>query len=137
MAAQIHESVDEAGPAEVEGARTAVARALTDVESMVGTLTEHLMAAQEDKESLYLIGMGAVPLLMAVGDLMVGWMLLREATVALGRLPEATGADHDFYTGKVTVANFFARAHLPQVAAARTTIEALDLDVMHMPVGAF
>lgn len=137
VAAQIHASVDEAGPAELEGARLGVARALADVESMVGTLTEHLMAAQEDKHSLYLIGLGAVPLLMAVGDLMVGWMLLREATVALDRLPEATGADHDFYTGKVTVANFFTRAHLPQVTAARTTIEALDLDVMHMPEGAF
>ena len=137
VAAQIHASVDEAGPAELEGARTAVAGALADVESMVGTLTEHLMAAQEDTQSLYLIGLGAVPLLMAVGDLMVGWMLLREATVALDRLPEATGADHDFYTGKVTVANFFARAHLPQVTAARTTIESLDLDVMRMPEGAF
>ncbi|UVE96842.1 acyl-CoA dehydrogenase [Dietzia sp. B32] len=137
VAAQIHRTVDEAGPAELETARTGVAGALADVESMVGTLTEHLMGAQEDPEKLYLIGLGAVPLLMAVGDLMVGWMLLREAGVALDRLPEATGDDHDFYTGKVTVANFFARAHLPQVGAARATIEALDVDVMHMPEGAF
>jgi hypothetical protein len=114
-----------------------VAGALGDVESMVGTLTEHLMSAQEDPEKLYLIGLGAVPLLMAVGDLMVGWMLLREAGVALEKLPESTGDDHDFYTGKITVANFFARAHLPQVSAARATIESLDLDVMQMPEGAF
>ncbi|MBB1040926.1 acyl-CoA dehydrogenase, partial [Dietzia sp. Cai40] len=72
-----------------------------------------------------------------VGDLMVGWMLLREATVASVRLADATGDDHDFYTGKVVVAGHFARAHLPQVAAARATIEALDLDVMRMPEGAF
>ncbi|MCT1433364.1 acyl-CoA dehydrogenase C-terminal domain-containing protein [Dietzia maris] len=129
--------MDEAGAAELETARAGVAGALANVESMVGSLTEHLMGAQEDPEKLYLIGLGAVPLLMAVGDLMVGWMLLREAGVALDRLPEATGDDHDFYTGKVTVANFFARAHLPQVGAARATIEALDVDVMHMPEGAF
>ncbi|MBB1036092.1 acyl-CoA dehydrogenase [Dietzia sp. CQ4] len=137
IAAQIHRTVDETGPAELESVRTAVAGALADVESMVGTLTGHLMSAQEDPESLYLIGLGAVPLLMAVGDLMVGWMLLREATVASGRLADATGDDHDFYTGKVVVAGHFARAHLPQVAAARATIEALDLDVMRMPEGAF
>ncbi|MDO8393288.1 MAG: acyl-CoA dehydrogenase, partial [Dietzia sp.] len=137
IAAQIHRTVDEAGPAGLESVRTAVAGALADVESMVGTLTGHLMSAQEDPESLYLIGLGAVPLLMAVGDLMVGWMLLREATVASGRLADATGDDHDFYTGKVVVAGHFARAHLPQVAAARATIEALDLDVMRMPEGAF
>ncbi|MFN7243123.1 MAG: acyl-CoA dehydrogenase, partial [Dietzia cercidiphylli] len=137
IAAQIHRTVDETGPAELESVRTAVAGALADVESMVGTLTGHLMSAQEDPESLYLIGLGAVPLLMAVGDLMVGWMLLREATVASVGLADATGDDHDFYTGKVVVAGHFARAHLPQVAAARATIEALDLDVMRMPEGAF
>ena len=137
IAAQIHRTVDETGPAGLESVRTAVAGALADVESMVGTLTGHLMSAQEDPESLYLIGLGAVPLLMAVGDLMVGWMLLREATVASVRLADATGDDYDFYTGKVVVAGHFARAHLPQVAAARATIEALDLDVMRMPEGAF
>ncbi|WP_216692746.1 acyl-CoA dehydrogenase [Dietzia psychralcaliphila] len=137
LAAQIHRTVDEAGPAELETVRTAVATALADVESMVGTLTGHLMSAQEDPESLYLIGLGAVPLLMAVGDLMVGWMLLREALVAAEKLPGATGGDHDFYTGKIVVAGHFARAHLPQVGAARATIEALELDVMRMPEGAF
>ena len=137
VAAQIHRSVDEPGPAELETARAGVARALSDVESMVGTLTEHLMGAREDPERLYLIGLGSVPLLMAVGDLMVGWMLLRSAGVALAELPGAASADHDFYTGKVTVANFFARAHLPQVGAARATIDSLDLDVMRMPEGAF
>ncbi|MFN3339100.1 MAG: acyl-CoA dehydrogenase [Dietzia sp.] len=137
LAAQIHRTVDEAGPAELETVRTAVATALADVESMVGTLTGHLMAAQEDPESLYLIGLGAVPLLMAVGDLMVGWMLLRGAIVASAELPDATGDAHDFYTGKIVVAGHFARAHLPQVGAARATIEALELDVMRMPEGAF
>ncbi|MEH6820439.1 MAG: acyl-CoA dehydrogenase [Dietzia psychralcaliphila] len=137
LAAQIHRTVDEAGPAELETVRTAVATALADVESMVGTLTGHLMSAQEDPESLYLIGLGAVPLLMAVGDLMVGWMLLREALVAAEKLPGATGGDHDFYTGKIVVAGHFARAHLPQVGAARATVEALELDVMRMPEGAF
>jgi alkylation response protein AidB-like acyl-CoA dehydrogenase len=137
VAGRIHESVDEAGPAELETARAGVASALADVESMIGTLTAHLLAAQEDPESLYLVGLGAVPLLMAVGDLMVGWMLLREAGVALEKLPESTDDDADFYTGKITVANYFARAHLPQVAATRTAIDALDLDVMRMPEGAF
>lgn len=137
VAAQIHHTVDEAGPAELEAVRTSVTEALAHVESMTGTLTEHLMGAQEDTERLYLVGLGAVPLLMAVGDLMVGWMLLRAAGVALTKRADASGDDHDFYTGKIVVAGHFARAHLPQVAAARSTIDSLDLDVMHMPEGAF
>lgn len=111
--------------------------ALADVESMVGTLTAHLLAAQEDPESLYLVGLGSVPPLVAVGDLMVGRMLLRSARVALDRLPDAGADNEGFYTGKITVANFFARAHLPQVSATRATIDSLDLDVMRMPEGAF
>ena len=54
-----------------------------------------------------------VRLLMAVGDLLVGWLLLRQAEVALAALGGETGRDQAFYEGKVAVARFFAATQLP------------------------
>lgn len=137
VAAQIRATVDDPGPDELEATRSAVARGLGDVESIVATLTSHLLAAQDDPESLYLVGFGTVPLLLAVGDLLVGWMLLRAAQIAHTALATPESHDTDFYTGKIAVANFFARTHLPHISATRTFIESLNLDVMRMPETAF
>ena len=54
------------------------------------------------------VGQHTVRLLMAVGDLLVGWLLLRQAEVALAALGGETGRDQAFYEGKVAVARFFA-----------------------------
>ena len=56
-------------------------------------------------------------LLLSAGDLVVGWLLLREAEVAHEALDAAATAlsakDRDFYTGKVAAARFYARNVLP------------------------
>ena len=70
---------------------------------MLAALTGHLM-----KMELHVVGQHTVRLLMAVGDLLVGWLLLRQAEVALAALGGETGRDQAFYEGKVAVARFFA-----------------------------
>ena len=52
---------------------------------MAATLTGFLMNAQEQPTELYKVGLGSVRFLMSVGDLLIGWLLLRQAEVALGR----------------------------------------------------
>ncbi len=53
---------------------------------------------------------------MALGDLVIGWLLLRQAEIALSALAgEAAGKDADFYAGKVTSATFFAGNVLPRI----------------------
>ncbi|ADV66866.1 acyl-CoA dehydrogenase [Deinococcus maricopensis] len=50
-----------------------------------------------------------------LGGTVIGWMWLRQATVAARALPDATGPDADFYRGKLHAAQYFARFELPRV----------------------
>ena len=77
-------------------------------------------------------------LLLACGDLVTGWLLLRQADVALAALDAgATGRDRAFYEGKVAAATFFARQTLPLLAAQRAVAEGVDNEIMELPEDAF
>jgi hypothetical protein len=75
---------------------------------------------------------------MVLGDVVCGWLLLRQAQVALATLDtEVSAADRAFYEGKVAAAQFFARNVLPKVTAERTIAEGTDLAVMDLSEDAF
>ncbi|CCF66061.1 acyl-CoA dehydrogenase [Nocardia cyriacigeorgica] len=139
VAGQIQKFIDsEAGNGRLKGERKLLATALEDVQAMAATLTGHLMGAQEQPTELYKVGLGSVRFLMAVGDLLIGWQLLRQAEVAGSKLDEgATGADEAFYKGKVGVAQFFARNVLPELTSTRTVLSNLDNDIMELDEAAF
>ncbi|MGE0483742.1 MAG: acyl-CoA dehydrogenase [Gammaproteobacteria bacterium] len=52
----------------------------------------------------------------AFGHVVIAWMWLRQALVATRALDEATGADVDFYRGKLRACQYFHRYELPKVA---------------------
>ena len=99
--------------------RALLATALGDVQAMVDAMVGYLTSATDDATNLYKVGLNTTRLLLSLGDLVVGWLLLRQAEVALNALAAgpATPRDKDFYEGKVAAAKFFAQTRLP--AAAR------------------
>jgi len=118
--------------------RALLATALEDVQGIVGTLVGFLTTAQADPANLYKVGQNTTRLLYALGDLVVGWLLLRQAEVALAALAGSPSPrDHAFYTGKVAAASFFAHQVLPQIAAQRVIAEATDNALMDLPEDAF
>ncbi|MCD0443573.1 acyl-CoA dehydrogenase [Glycomyces sp. A-F 0318] len=124
------------GHAELEETRGKVLRALGDVQGVIEALQPALMGPMSgEPRELYKAGLHSRRLLLAVGDLMVGWLLLRQAEVAQRRLDE--GADDDFYRGKVASAKFFAKEVLPRLTADRKVVEAADLTAMDLPDEAF
>ncbi|TQM35889.1 acyl-CoA dehydrogenase [Pseudonocardia cypriaca] len=128
----------ESGNGRLKEERALLATALADVQGMLGTLTGFLMGSAEDPTSLYKVGQNTVRLLMAVGDLLIGWLLLRQADVALVALGgEPSARDVAFYEGKVGAARFFARTVLPQLTAQRAVLEATDNSLMELPEAAF
>ena len=68
--------------------------------------------------------------------LVIGWLLLRQAEIALSKLT-AGARDESFYAGKVAAARFFAATRLPLLAAERAVAEATDLDLMDLDEAAF
>ena len=129
---------DEAGNGRLKAERALLATALADVQGMAATLTGYLMSAQEDSASIYKVGLGSVRFLMSVGDLVLGWLLQKQAAVAIAKLDEgATGADKSFYEGKVAVASFFAKNFLPLLTSTKLVIDTIDNDVMELDEAAF
>jgi hypothetical protein len=135
IAGQIQSFIDsDAADQRLKVERAYLRTALEDVQAMTATLIGHLMGSAENPADLYKIGLGSVRYLLAVGDLLIGWQLLRHAEIALRALGSETGAkDQAFYEGKVAVAQFFAGNVLPEITAtrgilARTTMALMDLD---------
>jgi alkylation response protein AidB-like acyl-CoA dehydrogenase len=139
VAGQIEQFVKaEAGNGRLKAERALLATALEDVQGMAASLTGYLMASQEDPKSIYKVGLGSVRFLMSVGDLVLGWLLQKQAAVAIDKLDAgATGEDRAFYEGKVAVASFFAKNFLPLLTSTRSVIENLDNEVMELDEAAF
>jgi len=84
------------------------------------------------------VGLGSVRFLMSVGDLVLGWLLARQAAVAIEKLDVgANGADKSFYEGKIATASFFAKNFLPLLTSTRSVLENIDNDVMELDETAF
>jgi alkylation response protein AidB-like acyl-CoA dehydrogenase len=127
----------DAGNGQLKTERGLLGRGVEDVQGMVDALVGYLAAAADDVRTIHKVGLNTTRLLLSLGDLVVGWLLLRQADVALGRLPAAAGRDAAFYQGKVAAARFFARTRLPLLSAERQVVEETDLDLMDVPEPAF
>jgi len=136
---QIQKTID-AAPADdpLATERALLATALGDVQAMVGALTGYLMASQETPEELYRVGLGSVPFLMAVGDLLIGWLLLTHAEIAQAALAAgASDRDVPFYNGKIAAGKFFARNMLPPLSGVREVVASIDGSVMGLSEASF
>jgi hypothetical protein len=96
----------------------------------------------ERPAEIYRAGLNTTRLLMALGDLVIGWLLGRQAEVALAALDgdgESSPGDRDraFYQGKLATARFFATTVLPRLAVERHIAEETTLDLMELPEEAF
>ncbi|MCP2325305.1 hypothetical protein HDA40_003812 [Hamadaea flava] len=135
------EMTDDLAAIESTEALKAAAEALRDaieqVRAMVDTMLGWQAAAKDDVTEVYKIGQNTTRLLMTVGDLIVGWLLAKQAAVAATALPDAAGADADFYTGKIAAAGFFAATVFPEFTARRRVLEQTGNALMEIPTTAF
>ena len=139
LAAQITETVKgDEGSGQLAAERELLGKALEDVQGIVGILGQWAMASQQDSREIYKVGLNTTRLLMATGDLVIGWLLMRQAEVATKALAEGPSErDRVFYEGKIETARWFARNRLPLLAAERAVAEATTLDLMDLPEEAF
>jgi alkylation response protein AidB-like acyl-CoA dehydrogenase len=128
----------EAGNGRLKNERGLLGQALADVQGIVGAMVADLQAAAEQPSAVYGVGLNANRLLMALGDLVVGWLLLRGAEIAHAALTAGPpDRDQAFYEGKVAAATFFAQTRLPLLSAERAIAENRSLDIMELPEAAF
>ncbi|MEZ0577104.1 acyl-CoA dehydrogenase [Nocardioides sp. MH1] len=142
IAAEIKSFVeDEAANPELKNERALLAKALEDANTLVGQLVNDLMSADVnsggDLRNIYKVGLNTSRLLMTLGDVVVAWLLLRGAEVALTALGGDPGSDKAFYQGKVAAAQFFAAEVLPKISAEVAIAQASDLAIMDLDEAAF
>jgi alkylation response protein AidB-like acyl-CoA dehydrogenase len=118
------------GGKELETERAALGKALADLEAMLGTLLGKM------GESLYHVGLQGNRVLMSVAEVVIGWLLVRHAALALERTQVNPG-DKAFYAGKVASARWFCHEVLPGLAHAARMVEQSALDLMEVPEEAF
>ncbi|CAB4843839.1 MAG: acyl-CoA dehydrogenase [Actinobacteria bacterium] len=126
----------EAGGSHAEE-KQALLKALGDLNGIIGVLVGHAMASQEKPDEIYKVGLSTSRALMAVGDVIITWLLLRQADIAAEKLAAGAGKDSDFYTGKIASAKFFVSTVLPHITADRKIVEATDSSIMELPESAF
>jgi alkylation response protein AidB-like acyl-CoA dehydrogenase len=131
----------DAGNGSLAKERELLGAGIEDVQGLVGTMVGFLTSSAEDRRNVYKVGLNTTRLLMGVGDLVVGWLLMRQAEVALGKLSEATAnlsaKDKAFYEGKVATARWFAASVLPELHSKRGIAESTDLELMDLDEASF
>jgi alkylation response protein AidB-like acyl-CoA dehydrogenase len=145
LATQIQEFAKDTGAqgGALDMERELLGEGVENVQGILGAMVGELMTSDPSQEggdarNLYKVGQNTTRLLLAAGDLVVGWLLLRQAVVAQEALEKgASGKDTDFYTGKIAAASFFAKNVLPRLASERAIAEAMDNSLMDVPDSAF
>ena len=117
--------------------KQALLKALGDLNGIIGVLVGHAMASQENPAEIYKVGLSTSRALMCVGDVIITWLLLRQADIAAEKLAAGAGKDADFYTGKIASAKFFVTTVLPHITADRKIVEGTDASIMEIPESAF
>ncbi|MFX4271915.1 acyl-CoA dehydrogenase [Propionibacteriaceae bacterium Y1685] len=143
LSGQIAEWIGADADGQLKEERKLLQRGLEDAGMMVGLLVQQLQssvpgAPEGDPRNVYKVGLNTSRVLMALGDVVVSWLLLRGAETALAKLNgEVSAADKAFYTGKVAAARWFASTVLPKLTAERKIAERTTLEVMDIPEDAF
>ena len=118
--------------------RELLATALDDVQQAGAKLGEWAMESQNDINEIYRVGLNTTRLLMMFGDLVIGWLLIRQAEVAQAALDAgASGSDQAFYEGKVAAARWFAHNRFPLLTAEKDAALGTSLDIMELSPDAF
>ncbi len=140
LATEMQEFISsEAGNGQLKVERASLGKALSELQTILGIEMGWLQAVQGgDARELYKVGLTSRRVLLALGDVIVSWLLLRGAEASLTALgTEVSAADKTFYEGKIAAARFFAREVLPRIGSDRRIIENTTLDVMDLPEEAF
>jgi alkylation response protein AidB-like acyl-CoA dehydrogenase len=145
LSTQIQEFVKTSKDADFQRTeRELLGKALEDLQGILGFMVTELMNSDphggpgSSVRNLYKVGQNTSRLLLCAGDMVVGWLLLRQAQIAKAALDAGTSdRDKNFYEGKIAAASFFARTVLPKIAAERQIAEATDNSLMDVPEEAF
>ncbi len=121
--------------------RERLGTALDAAQSHLGVLLQHAMASMDEskRQEIYKTGLQSTAFLASLAEVMIGWLLLRQAEVAHDALEAGIAGDKDtaFYTGKIAAARHFSRSVLPKVGLRAQVAAEEDGALMEVAAEAF
>ncbi|MGP3918788.1 acyl-CoA dehydrogenase [Nonomuraea sp. 10N515B] len=124
----------DAGNGRLKEERKLLAEAAAEVKTMGDTMAGWALGSLDNPAEVYKVGLNTTRFLLALGDLVIGWLLLRQAEVALAKLGDG---EDPFYLGKIGAASFFAKTVLPRLTAERRVLTSTGQELMELPEEAF
>jgi alkylation response protein AidB-like acyl-CoA dehydrogenase len=133
-----------------ESERALLEKSLEDAQAHLGVLLTHAMASLDEttRDRIHLAGLQSTAFLFSLSEVVLAWLLLRQAEVAHarhsaidgGEAPDLGRSREDelaFYGGKVAAARWFVRNVGPKIAMRRHVAEQEDGALMRIPVASF
>jgi alkylation response protein AidB-like acyl-CoA dehydrogenase len=111
-----------------------VRTALTDFTALTTLVVDRWTSAAP--EGRRLAAQDCTPLLMSLGDLVIGWLSLRACATAQAAVHGATGSDREFYLGKIVSGRWFIRHVLPRISATLAGAEHALSEFTELPSSA-
>ena len=128
------------GNGRLKAERAALAEAAAHVEAMAGAMTGFLMASADQPAEIYKAGLNTTRLLMALGDLVIGWLLLTHAEIAQRKLRRAWRRRFPrsrLLRGQAGRGPVLRRHRAAQAGRRAHVVEETTGDLMDLPEGAF
>ncbi len=120
----------ELGGAALDEDKKALARAVGDIKGIFGAVMGKV------GESLYHVGLQGNRILIALAELVIGWLWVRQAVAALRGKAERP-EESQLYDGKLAACRWWSRNVLPGLTLTRKLIEASSLELMELNDEAF
>ena len=111
--------------------RAQLVRGLGEVQGMMTALMGHMQT------DLYHVGLQGNRVLFALAEMVIAWLLVRHAAIAVDKIDGAGRKDRAFYAGKIASAKWYCANVLPSLTLTRKLIEASDLSIMTLQDDAF
>ncbi len=101
------------------------AKALRDATALLGQTTQAMVGRLAGGEARLALANASLYLSL-FGHVLIAWIWLRQARVALAGAQNASGSERDFYEGKLATCRYFFRYELPGVLAQAELLQSLD-----------
>jgi butyryl-CoA dehydrogenase/acyl-CoA dehydrogenase len=132
---EVNETLRAAGKCDSPELRRCAEELAAAVDGLMETTRNLLCAARNGEVELALAN--ASLYLEMTGHIVVAWLWLEQALVAVARLPAATEGDRGFYQGKLQACAYFFRWELPKVHRHKELLNNLDRSCYEMQDGWF
>jgi len=123
---QIQNTAQQAKEAQLHNCYSLLLNACKEAQLIMMTMMQKM------QESIYHAGLQGNRIIQCIAEIVIAWLLVRQAEIAYSKKANANLEDKNFYTSKIATAQFYCEDILPFISCHRQQIEQSKLDIMEL-----